>query len=235
MTIGTRPLPVRPQKRRGAFITLEGGEGTGKSTQTRHILQRLREAKIDAIGTREPGGSPRAEVLREILLSGRAKSLGLAAEALLFAAARIDHLDAKIDPALEAGISVVCDRFADSTRAYQGAYGTLDSRFLRVLDRVTHDRLRPDLTLILDLPVEEGRARLAGRARSPVVRDRFESESFGFHQSVRDAFLSIAAEDSGRCAVIDASKPETEVTEAIWDTIRRRVLKKTVAEAADGP
>lgn len=234
MTLAAQRLPVRPQKRRGAFITLEGGEGAGKSTQTHHILQRLQEARIAAIGTREPGGSPRAEILRRVLLSGEAKSLGPAAEAILFAAARIDHLDTKIEPALAAGTFVVCDRFADSTRAYQGATGKLDPRFLRVLDSVTHDKLRPDLTLILDLPVEEGRTRAARRGRSVIDCDRFESEDLGFHQTVRDGYLAIAAEDPGRCAVIDARKPEAEVARAIWDTILRRVLNESGSDTAHG-
>jgi dTMP kinase len=234
MTLAAQRLPVRPQKRRGAFITLEGGEGAGKSTQTHHILQRLQEARITAIATREPGGSPRAEILRRILLSGKAKSLGPAAEAILFAAARIDHLDTKIEPALAAGTSVVCDRFADSTRAYQGATGKLDPRFLRTLDSVTHEKLRPDLTLILDLPVEEGRARAARRGRSVFGCDRFESEDLGFHRIVRDGYLAIAAEDPGRCAVIDARKPEAEVARAIWETILRRVFHEPGSEAAHG-
>lgn len=231
----TSRMLVRSHRRRGTFITLEGGEGAGKSTQTRHILQRLREARIAAISTREPGGSPGAEILRRILLSGEVKSLGPAAEAILFAAARIDHLDNRIEPALAAGTFVVCDRFADSTRAYQGASGKLDPRFLGVLERVTLDRVRPDLTLILDLPAEEGCARAARRSGSIQDRDRFESEDIGFHQTIRDAFLSIAAEQPGRCAVIDARKSEAEVARAIWEIISRRVLNDSAAEVAHGP
>lgn len=235
MTVAARHSPVRSQKRRGAFITLEGGEGAGKSTQTRHILQRLRDARIAAIGTREPGGSPDAEILRRILLSGDAKSLGPAAEAILFAAARIDHLDKKIVPALAAGTFVVCDRFTDSTRAYQGATGRLDPHFLLALERVTLDRLRPDLTMILDLPVEEARARAAARRSTDLGgQDRFESEGLGFHQAIRDAYLSIAAEEPGRCTVIDARESEAEVSRAIWATISRRILRKPAAELAHG-
>ncbi len=235
MTVAARHSPVRLQKRRGAFITLEGGEGAGKSTQARHIVQRLRDTRIAAIGTREPGGSPDAEILRRILLSGDAKSLGPAAEAILFAAARIDHLDKKIVPALAAGTFVVCDRFADSTRAYQGATGRLDPRFLLALERVTLDKARPDLTLILDLPVEEARARAAARRSADLGgRDRFESEGLGFHQTIRDAYLSIAAEEPGRCAVIDARGSEAEVSRAIWATVSRRILRKPAAELAHG-
>src|SRR5262249_5914227 len=144
---------------RGRLITLEGGEGAGKSTQLAHIVRWLQQRGIDAIGTREPGGSPGADILRRFLLSGRAASLGPAAEAILFSAARIDHIDATIDPALCAGRFVVCDRFADSTRIYQGAREQLDPRFLRALERVTLGAVRPDLTLIFDLPPAEGLAR----------------------------------------------------------------------------
>ncbi len=226
--------PTPSQRLRGKLITLEGGEGAGKSTQTRHILQRLREAGIAAGGTREPGGSARAEILRRILLAGHVKSLGPAAEAIMFAAARIDHLDNKIEPALAAGTFVVCDRFADSTRAYQGATGKLDPRFLRVLERVTLDQVRPDLTLILDLPAEEGRARAARRSGSILDRDRFETEDIGFHQTIRDAYLAIAAEEPGRCAVIDAGRSEAEVARAIWHIIACRILDKPLADKARG-
>ncbi len=236
MTIVAQDSQMRSPVRRGAFITLEGGEGAGKSTQARHILQRLREMRIAAVGTREPGGSPDAETLRKLLLSGDAEALGPAAEAILFAAARIDHVDKKIAPALAAGTFVVCDRFADSTRAYQGATGRLDPRFLRALDRVALDELRPDLTVILDLPVEEARARSAARRNDNLGdRDRFEREGLGFHQTIREAYLSIAAEEPGRCVVIDARGTEAEVSRAIWATISRRVLRKPAAESAHGP
>lgn len=235
MTVAPPSRPIRSQRRRGAFITLEGGEGAGKSTQARHILKRLHEARVAALGTREPGGSPNAEVLRRILLSGEIKPLGPAAEAILFAAARIDHLDNKIEPALAAGTIVVCDRFADSTRAYQGAAGKLDPRFLRILDRITFDKVRPDLTFVLDIPVEEGRARAARRGHHKSDLDRFEGEDLGFHQIVRDAFLSIATEEPSRCTVVDARKSEAEVARIIWNTISRKILAESSAESAHGP
>ena len=162
--------------RRARFITLEGGEGVGKSTQVLRLAERLRQSGIDAIETREPGGSPGAEMLRDLLLSGRTKDLGAKGEAILFAAARIDHIDHKIAPALVAGIWVISDRFADSTRAYQGTLGGLDAGFLRALERVTLGELRPDLTLILDLPAEVGLARAAARRGPGVASDRFEAE-----------------------------------------------------------
>ena len=158
---------------RGAFITMEGGEGGGKSTQAKALVGRLKDAGLDAIATREPGGSPTAEALREALLAGTFEKLGPRVEALLFSAARIDHLDWTIKPALAAGTWVVSDRFHDSTRAYQGALGELEPRFLDVLERVTLAGTRPDLTLVLDVPAHVGLARAdaaAGRRRRGPVR-----------------------------------------------------------------
>jgi dTMP kinase len=217
-------FPSTSRKVRGTFITLEGGEGTGKSTQTEHLLRRLRDAGVAAIGTREPGGSPDAEVLRKILLSGVAEPLGPAAEAILFSAARIDHLDRKIEPALATGTWVVCDRFADSTRAYQGVTGRLDLQFVDVLERVTLDRVRPDLTLILDLPAEEACSRAARRSGGFVGRDRFEREGLGFHRMIRKAFLTIAEAEPTRCVVIDASCAEIDISRTIWELVYRRIL-----------
>jgi dTMP kinase len=215
---------IHPRIGRGCFITLEGGEGAGKSTQLGHIVRWLRENGIEAIATREPGGSPGAEILRQVLLSGSVASLGPAAEAILFAAARIDHIDTKIRPALAAGTFVVCDRFADSTRAYQGARGQLDARFLRALERVSLGDLRPDLTLILDLPPAEGLARAAARRGTKEAPDRFEREDLPFHENLRAAFLEIAAAEPKRCAVIDASRAEEDVAQAIIDVISKRLL-----------
>ena len=219
---------------RGRLITLEGGEGTGKSTQLAHILRWLKQIGIEAIGTREPGGSPGAEILRKILLSGKVAQLGPAAEALLFAAARIDHIDNTIEPALAAGRFVVCDRFADSTRAYQGAQGKADGKFLRALERVTLGDLQPDLTLIFDLPAAQGLARAAARRIGSDKPDRFEAEDLYFHESLRSAFLTIAAEDPERCAVIDASRPEENVSETIFGVISDRLLAPAAQRASGG-
>ena len=209
---------------RGSLITLEGGEGVGKSTQVRHLLRNLKEAGIEAIGTREPGGSPGAEILRKVLLSGAVARLGPAAEAILFAAARIDHIDNKIEPALTAGVFVVCDRFADSTRAYQGARGQLDPRFLRALERVALGDVRPSLTLILDLPVAEGLARAAARRSANEAPDRFEREDLEYHESLRAAFLSIAAAEPVRCAVVDAARAEADIAREIFDVVLNRLI-----------
>jgi dTMP kinase len=221
-----------PHGARGRLITLEGGEGAGKSTQLAHIVRWLLEGGIEAIGTREPGGSPDAEILRTFLLSGRLASLGPAAEAILFAAARIDHIDATIEPALAAGKCVVCDRFADSTRAYQGAREQLDPCFLRALERVTLGAVRPDLTLIFDLPAAEGLARAGLRREPDEGPDRFEGEDLRFHENLRAAFLAIAAAEPERCAVIDASQPEEEVSQAIFGIISKRLFAPPATEQA---
>lgn len=216
----TEAAKARPAR----FVTLEGGEGVGKSTQARRLVERLDQSGIAAIATREPGGSPGAETLRDLLLSGKVKDLGAKAEAILFAAARIDHIDRKIAPALAAGTWVVSDRFADSTRAYQGALGGLDAGFLRALERVTLGDLRPDLTLILDLPPEIGLARAAQRRAPGAALDRFEREGPAFHAALRKAYLDIAAAEPERCVVVDAAQSEDEVAQAIWDAISYRLL-----------
>jgi dTMP kinase len=228
-------VPTRAATRRGFFITLEGGEGTGKSTQVSHLLRNLREAGMAAIATREPGGSPGAEILRKLLLSGRVAPLGPAAEAILFAAARIDHIDTTIAPALVAGTWVVSDRYADSTRAYQGARGQVDPRFFRALERITLGNVRPDLTLILDLPVVEGLARAAARRTAGEAPDRFEREDLAFHQTLRGAFLSIAMAEPARCIVIDAAGSEDEVAQAIFEAVfNRLIVPATVKQARHG-
>src|SRR6267154_3713120 len=166
---------------RGRFITFEGGEGTGKSTHAALLADRLKGLGIGVVLTREPGGSPGAEVIRHVLLSGVAKPLGAEAEALLFAAARDDHVRTTIEPALARGAWVICDRFIDSNRVYQGTLGNLDPNLIRALERVTVGELRPDLTFILDVPAEIGLAR-AGTRRAGESADRFEAESLAFHE-----------------------------------------------------
>jgi dTMP kinase len=225
-------VPTRAATRRGSFITLEGGEGTGKSTQVGHLLRNLREAGIAAIATREPGGSPGAEILRKLLLSGRVAHLGPAAEAILFAAARIDHIDNTIAPALAAGTWVVSDRYADSTRAYQGASEQMDLHFVRALERVTLGNVRPDLTLILDLPVAEGLARAAARRTAGEAPDRFEREDLAFHETLRGAFLSIAMAEPARCIVIDAAGSEDHVAQAIFEAVSNRLIVPAAVKQA---
>lgn len=210
---------------RGAFITLEGGEGAGKSTQAARLAATLRaRTGRPVVVTREPGGSPRAEEIRAAVLAGVAKPYGPFAEALLFSAARLDHLDRLIRPALARGETVICDRFLDSTRAYQGAAGGLDPATLTALERVVVGSTRPDLTLILDLPAETGLARAAARGREAGEgADRFEAEALGFHTRLRTAFLEIANRDSARCAVVDASAEPDAVEAAIRAIVAARL------------
>ncbi len=206
---------------RGRFITFEGGEGAGKSTQVRRLAERLAERGLDVVTTREPGGSPGAEIIRHVLLSGAAQPLGPLAEATLFAAARTDHLDVTVRPALARGAWVLSDRFADSTRAYQGAQGQVDAKMLDALEAATVGSTRPDLTILLDVPAEEGLARAA--ARSGAGADRFESENLSFHRNLRAAFLDIAAREPTRCVVVDGRAPPEEVAEAVWQAVSERL------------
>ena len=204
----------------GRLITFEGGEGAGKSTQVSILVERLRNAGRHAIATREPGGSPAAEDIRETLLSGKAKQFGPFAEALLFSIARQDHIDTVISDALARGQWVVCDRFLDSTRAYQGATGGVPAPVISALERLTLHGVMPNLTIVLDIPVEEGLARMARRRGAP---DRFESQDISQHERIRKAFLDIAEEESGRCVVIDARKPEALVAEDVWEAVAERL------------
>ena len=210
-------LPVTP----GRFITFEGGEGAGKSTQVRLLAEHLRQDGIAVVTTREPGGSAGAEILRHVILSGAAKPLGPLAEATLFAAARADHLDATIRPALAAGQWVICDRFADSTRVYQGALGQIDAGLLRELEAVTVGETRPDLTIILDVPADEGLGRAV--ARSGVGADRFEREGLSFHKHLRDEFLALAREEPERCVVIDGQRDIETVAADVWRVVSERL------------
>jgi len=207
---------------KGKFITFEGGEGAGKSTQAAALAQRLESLGLGVLLTREPGGSPGAEVIRHVLLSGAAKPFGPEAEAMLFAAARDDHLQCSILPALGAGRWVVCDRFADSTRIYQGVVGKVDQRFIRALERLSVGDLVPDLTFVLDLPAALAMDRTA-RRRNSLTPDRFEGENIEFHENLRQAYLALAVAEPQRCVLIDASAPKEEVAKRIWATVNARL------------
>ena len=206
----------------GKFITFEGGEGTGKSTQTAMLALRLESLGLRVRLTREPGGSPGAEIIRHVLLSGAAKPFGPEAEAMLFAAARDDHIRCTILPALEAGQWVICDRFADSTRVYQGALGDVDQRLIKALERVSLGDLYPDLTLVLDVPVALGLKR-ATRRRGSANPDRFEAETIDFHEKLRQAYLALAASEPDRCVIIDASAPKEKVARQVWKAVNSRL------------
>lgn len=218
--------------KKGRFITFEGGEGVGKSTQLALLAAQLRAAGLEVVATREPGGTPKAEKLREILLSGRLAAFGPLAEAALFAAARIDHVDNLISPALARGAWVLCDRFADSTRAYQGARGGVDPRLIALLEQAAAGATRPDLTIILDLPSKDGLARAAGRRAAGEKPDRFEAEEDVFHEELRQAFLDIAEQEPQRCCVVNASLPADEVAGAIRQLIDLRFSRQLEETAA---
>jgi dTMP kinase len=184
---------------------------------------------LSVLQTREPGGTPRAEAIREVLLSGKAKRFGPLAEAVLFYAARESHLELAIRPALEQGTWVVSDRFSDSTRAYQGAAGGLPRSVIDVLDAAVVGSTRPDLTIIFDLPPELGLQRVAGRnpqgaddERPASDLDRFESMTLAFHRDLRDEFLAIAKAEPQRCMVVDASRSMQMVADEVWSVIRKR-------------
>lgn len=206
---------------RGRFITFEGGEGTGKSTQAAMLALRLEAVGLHVQLTREPGGSPGAEIIRHVLLSGAAKPFGPDVEAMLFAAARDDHVQSTILPSLDAGKWVICDRFADSTRVYQGILGQVDERLIKGLERVSIGNLAPDLTVILDVPVDVGLERVKAR-RGEAKPDRFEAENVEFHEKLRQAFLAIAAQELERCVVIDASAAKEVVARKIWNAVGAR-------------
>jgi dTMP kinase len=211
----------------GRFITFEGGEGAGKSTQIRRLAARLTAAGRRVVTTREPGGTPVAESIRRVVLSGLAQPLGPEAEAILFAAARTDHLDRMIRPALAAGQWVLSDRFADSTHVYQGATGGVDEAFLKALDRVTVGRTRPHLTIILDVPARIGLERVHARlAESGGSADRFEAEATALQEERRRAYLAIAAREPERCIAIDANRAEDEVADDVWRAVSSRLLHK---------
>ena len=205
---------------RGRFITFEGGEGAGKSTQLRRLAETLRRRGRDVVTTREPGGSPGAEQIRQLLVSGDPGRWDGMTEALLHFAARRDHLRSLVRPALEAGKWVLCDRFADSTMAYQGYGHGLPHEQIRDLYRLAVGDFAPDLTLVLDLPVETGLARAKARGGA---EDRYEKMDVAFHRRLREGFLTIAARASRRCAVIPADREEDEVAAAILAALDERL------------
>lgn len=206
---------------RGRFITFEGGEGTGKSTQVARLVERLRGLELEVVQTREPGGSQGAEDIRNIALNGDPGRWSPVTETLLMFAARSDHLERTIRPALEAGRWVVCDRFADSSRAYQGVGGGAPARFIEALDAAIVGDTQPDLTLIFDLPVAIGLERAFGRG---LFETRFESKGLAFHERLRRGFLDIAARHPGRCRVIDADGDLDAVAARVWAPVEARLL-----------
>ena len=206
--------------KQGRFISFEGGEGAGKSTQLKRLVARLQAAGHEVVATREPGGSPGAESIRELVLKGAADRWSPVTETLLMYAARRDHLERVIRPALARGAWVVCDRFADSTRAYQGAAGGTPPELIVALETWILEGTRPDLTLIFDLPVAEGLERAHVRAGAEM---RFESKGQAFHERLREGFLAIASAEPGRCAIIDAMGSLEAVEARVWTTVGDRL------------
>jgi len=190
------------------------------------LANRLRGLGLSVVLTREPGGSPGAEIIRHVILSGAAKPFGTHAEAILFAAARDDHIRQTIQPALERGRWVISDRFADSTRVYQGTLGKVDPKLIQGLERITIGDLKPDITFILDVPTEVGLARAQAR-RGDEEADRFERESVEFHDKLRDAFRRLALSEPERCVLIDAGAASATVAERIWKVIAERLNPAT--------
>ncbi|MCK5622702.1 MAG: dTMP kinase [Alphaproteobacteria bacterium] len=204
----------------GRFITLEGGEGGGKSTQARRLAVSLESEAGEVLLTREPGGSPGAEQIRGLLVDGEVHRWDAVTETFLHFAARRDHLVNMVQPALARGAWVISDRFADSTMAYQGYGHGVDRDAIAELYRICVGSLKPDLTLILDLPVEAGLARAAGRGGG---EDRYERMDVAFHERLRQGFLEIAGRDPARCVVIDAARGEDEVHAQIIAAVRERM------------
>lgn len=204
----------------GLFVTFEGGEGAGKSTQIRRLAEALKGDGHDVLVTREPGGSPGAEAVRHVLLSGAAEAFGTRMEAILFAAARNDHVEEVIRPALAAGKIVLCDRFMDSSRVYQGVTGNLEPDFIETLQRIAINGVMPDCTVILDIPANIGLERAQKRAAADAP-DRFEKERLETHEKRREAFLDIAAREPERCHVINAMQSEEEIAAEIVAIVRQ--------------
>ncbi|NRG18802.1 dTMP kinase [Rhizobiales bacterium] len=209
----------------GQFITFEGGEGAGKSTQIARLKAHLEKLRIPVFVTREPGGSPGAEVVRSVLLSGKARALGPDTEAMLFAAARADHMDSIILPALERDEWVLCDRFTDSTRVYQGEAG-VDPAFIRELENLAVAGKKPDLTVLIDVPPNIGLARVSTRSATESASgapDRFEKDDLEVQVRRQAMFLDLAKAEPDRIAVVDGSKSADTVEEAIWALVRERL------------
>jgi len=206
---------------KGKFITVEGGEGAGKSSNLSYIQSRLEEAGIEVLFTREPGGTDLGEDIRELLLGHKHTGMADDTELLMMFASRAEHLNRKIIPALEAGTWVLCDRFTDATYAYQGGGRDISFDRIAMLENWVQGELRPDMTLLLDLPVETG----LERARNRSEPDRFESEKIEFFERVRAAYLKIASQEPARVKVIDASKPLDQVQAQIRSTLEATILK----------
>lgn len=204
-------------QQRGRFIAFEGGEGAGKSTQVKALVAKLRDLGLEVVQTREPGGSPGAELLRDLLVQGEAGRWSPLSELLMMYAARSDHLEKVIRPALERGAWVICDRFADSSRAYQGAGGGVAPAFIEQVDAAVVADTQPDLVLVMDMPVETGLHRAGARGDK---ENRFESKGLAFHERLRQGFLARAAKVPERYRVVDADQAIAPLSAAIWAEVQ---------------
>lgn len=213
----------------GAFITFEGGEGTGKSTQAARLREALGARGLACVVTREPGGSPFAESVRDLILSADTADHAPLAEALLFYAARADHLATTIRPALDAGRWVICDRFSDSTRVYQGLVGGLSAATLDALDAIVVAATRPDLTIVLDMAAERGLERARRRRTGSATEegaDRYEARDIAFHGRLREGFLTLASAEPDRCVVVDADRSPDAVARDVWAIVSQRLAAR---------
>jgi len=219
----------------GRFITFEGGEGVGKSTQVKRVVAALNQRSIQAVRTREPGGTPKAEAVRAFILQGRSEAWGPGAEAVLFAAARLDHVNQLVGKNLDDGRWVISDRFADSTRAYQGLTGGVDVRLIDALEVLALNGRRPDLTIVLDMDPEAAFRRVMERETEAALAetgDRFEKEDLEWHKRLREAFLAIARNNADRCVIIPANQTEEALAEEIWDVMMRRFPELQLEQTA---
>lgn len=209
----------------GRLITLEGGEGAGKSTQARLLAEHLTTAGIEVVVTREPGGSALAEKIRDLILDPSTPAHSQLAEALLFGAARADHLDGLIRPALARGRWVICDRFSDSTRVYQGTVGGLSPEILGQLDAIVVGATQPDLTILIDIDPVVGLARVANRRATSQPADRYEGRATDYHQQLREGFLAIARSEPLRCVVVDGFHSVDDLARDIRGHVDARLLR----------
>ncbi len=221
---------MTPARQRGFFITFEGGEGSGKSTQIRLLAKKLRAEGREVVTTREPGGSPMGERIRGLLLDPEAR-IDAVTQALLFSAARRDHVANLIAPALARGATVISDRFADSTRAYQQAAGEVPAEFTETITAAAVGATVPDLTIILDIPPEVGLARANARRGKMDKADTFEASDVAFHAGVRAGYLAIAAREPWRCLVVDAARPIDTIADHIWASVAERLATQPSGRA----
>ena len=215
-------MSVEHKNTSGVFITFEGGEGSGKSTQSKLLAEALQQKGKTVCLTREPGGTQGAEIMRELLLSGALKSFGPEVETMMLYAARQDHMELVIKPALSKGAWVLCDRFSDSTRAYQGAADGVAPDFIDSLDQVVVGQHQPDVTFLLDIPAEDGLKRAQARRPDAEKTDRFEAADITFHEKLRQGFLTLAKSNPKRFVVLDARKKADDLAKDILSVLKNR-------------